>query len=87
MITLAVAVLTACHVAWLAPLFVDDHRAAETPKFRLMSLNMFDGEADPGEVAEQAARADVVILVETTPAALRALKSYGWDKRFPYALG
>ena len=57
------------------------------PKFRLMSFNMFDGEADPGEVAEQAARADVVILIETTPAALRALKPYGWDKRFPYALG
>src|SRR4029450_8918165 len=56
-ITVAVAVLTACHAAWLAPLFVDDHRAAETAKFRLMSLNMFDGEADPGEIGEQAARA------------------------------
>jgi endonuclease/exonuclease/phosphatase (EEP) superfamily protein YafD len=86
-ITLAVAVLTAGHVAWLEPLFIDDHRAAETAKFRLMSLNMYDGEADPGEVAEQAARADVVILIEATPAALRALKPYGWDKRFPYALG
>jgi endonuclease/exonuclease/phosphatase (EEP) superfamily protein YafD len=86
-ITVAVLVLTACHVAWLAPLFVDDHRAATTAKFRLMSLNMFNGEADSGEVAEQAARADVVILIETTPAALRALKPYGWDKRFPYSLG
>jgi endonuclease/exonuclease/phosphatase (EEP) superfamily protein YafD len=86
-LTVTVAVLTACHAAWLAPLFVDDHRAAATAKFRLMSFNMFDGEADPGEVAEQAARADVVILIETTPAALRALKPYGWDKRFPYALG
>jgi endonuclease/exonuclease/phosphatase (EEP) superfamily protein YafD len=86
-ITVAVAVLTACHAAWLGPLFVDDHRAAETAKFRLMSLNMLDGAADPGEVAKHAAGADVVILIETTPAALRALKSYGWDKRFPYALG
>jgi endonuclease/exonuclease/phosphatase (EEP) superfamily protein YafD len=86
-ITVAVAVLTACHAAWLAPLFVDDHRAAETAKFRLMSLNMFDGESDPREVTKQAARADVVILIETTPSALRALKAYGWDKRFPYALG
>ena len=86
-ITVAVAVLTACHAAWLLPLFVDDDRAAETAKFRLMSLNMFDGEADPDEVAKQAARADVVILIETTPDALRALKPYGWDKRFPYALG
>ena len=86
-ITLAVAVLLACHVAWLAPLFVDDHRGAATAKFRLMTFNMFDGEADLGEIAEQAARADVVILIEATPAALRALKPYDWDKRFPYALG
>jgi len=86
-ITVVVAVLTAFHVVWLAPLFVDDHRPAATAKFRLMSFNMLNGEADPGEVAEQAARADVVILIESTPAALRALKPYGWDKRFRYALG
>ena len=86
-ITGAVAVLTACHLLWLAPLFVDDHRAAATPKFRLMSLNMFDGEADSSEVAKRAAKADVVILVETTPAAVRALERYGLDKRFPYSLG
>jgi endonuclease/exonuclease/phosphatase (EEP) superfamily protein YafD len=86
-ITLGVAALTACHVAWLAPLFVDDHRAAATPVLRLMSLNVFHGEANSGEVAERAAQADVVILIETTPAALTALKSFGWDERFPYSLG
>jgi endonuclease/exonuclease/phosphatase (EEP) superfamily protein YafD len=86
-IIIVVAVLTACHLAWLAPLFIDDHRAATTPEFRLMSLNMFDGEADPAEVAEQAAGADIVILVEATPAALADLKSHGWDRRFPYSLG
>ena len=48
---------------------------------------MFDGEADPADVAEQAAHADVVILVETTPAALTALEEHGWDERFPYSLG
>ena len=32
-LTVTVAVLTACHAAWLAPLFVDDHRAAATAKF------------------------------------------------------
>lgn len=86
-VTVAVAVLTTCHLAWLAPLFVDDHRAAATPKFRLMSLNMFDGEADSSQVAERAAQADIVILVETTPDALRALERYGWDKRFPHSVG
>jgi endonuclease/exonuclease/phosphatase (EEP) superfamily protein YafD len=86
-ITVVVAILTACHLAWLGPLFVDDHRAAGTPKFRLMSLNMFNGEADSGQVAERAEKADVVILVEATPDALRALERYGWDKRFPYSVG
>jgi endonuclease/exonuclease/phosphatase family protein len=86
-ITVAVLVLTACHLAWLAPVFVADHRAAATGQFRLMTLNMFDGEADPGDVSEQAARADIVILVETTPAALTALKPHGWDRHFPYSLG
>jgi endonuclease/exonuclease/phosphatase (EEP) superfamily protein YafD len=86
-ITLGVAVLTACHVAWLAPLFVNDHRAVATPEFRLMSLNTLHGEADPRAVAKQAAQADIVILLETTPAALQTLKPFGWDKRFPYSLG
>ena len=86
-ITAAVIVLTGFHLAWLAPLFVDDHRPATAAQFRLMSLNMFNGEADSSDVAEQAAHADIVILVETTPAAVMALQRYGWDERFPYALG
>ena len=86
-ITAAVIVLTGYHLAWLAPLFVDDHRPAAAAQFRLMSLNMFNGEADSSDVAEQAAHADIVILVETTPAAVMALERYGWDDRFPYALG
>jgi Endonuclease/Exonuclease/phosphatase family len=86
-ITVVVAVLTACHLAWLAPLFVDDHRVAATHKFQLMSLNMFGGEADSTQVAERAAKADVVILVETTPDVMRALERHGWDKRFPYSVG
>ena len=60
---------------------------AATTEFRLMSLNMFNGEADSREVAKRAANADIVILVEATPAALNNLKPFGWDKRFPYSLG
>ena len=86
-ITVGVAALTACHLAWLVPLFVNDHRPAATTEFRLMSLNMFNGEADSREVAKRAANADIVILVEATPAALSNLKPFGWDKRFPYSLG
>ncbi|HEU4908295.1 MAG TPA: endonuclease/exonuclease/phosphatase family protein [Propionibacteriaceae bacterium] len=86
-ITVAVAALTTLHLAWLAPLFVRDHRVAQTAEFQLMSLNMLHGAADPQEVAERAARADIVILVEATPPALAALKPFGWDERFPYSVG
>ena len=52
-----------------------------------MSLNLHNGAADTEQVAEHAMRADMVILVEATPAALAALKPLGWDERFPYAVG
>ena len=86
-ITIAVALLALCHLAWLGPLFVNDHRAASTPKFRLMSLNMYNGGADARKVAQRAERADIVILVEATPSALQDLKPFGWDEHFPYSLG
>jgi endonuclease/exonuclease/phosphatase (EEP) superfamily protein YafD len=82
-----VALLTALHVAWLGPLFVPDHRVARTPPFTVMSLNMYAGSADPAKVAETARQADVVILVEVTPRAVRALESMGWYQRFPYSVG
>jgi endonuclease/exonuclease/phosphatase (EEP) superfamily protein YafD len=82
-----VAMLTALHVAWLGPLFVPDHRVARTPPFTVMSLNMYVGSADPAEVADTAKLADVVILVEVTPAAIRALEARGWYQRFPYSVG
>jgi hypothetical protein len=86
-ITAAVVVLAAFHLAWLGPLFVKDHRAPATEEFRLMSLNMSGSESDTQEVAQRAAQADVVILIQTSPAALIALKSFGWDQRFPFSLG
>lgn len=86
-LALAVAGLTAAHLAWLGPLFLPNHRPATTPTFTLLSLNLHNGEADPAEVAAQAVGADVVILIETTPDALRSLKPLGWDQRFPYAVG
>jgi endonuclease/exonuclease/phosphatase (EEP) superfamily protein YafD len=86
-ITVGVAALTSLHLAWLAPLFDKDHRLAATSDFVLMSLNMLHGRADPREVARYASQADIVILVEATPAALSGLKPFGWDERFPYSLG
>jgi endonuclease/exonuclease/phosphatase (EEP) superfamily protein YafD len=82
-----VALLTALHLAWLGPLFVPDQRAARTAPFTVMVLNMFAGRADPAQVADMAERADIVILVEVTPAALQALEGKAWDRRFPYSVG
>ncbi len=86
-ILLVVGALVALHVSWLAPFFVRDHRPATTPSFTVLSLNLYGGNASPGQLWAQAQRADIVILVELTPDAQRALKSLGWDQRFPYAVG
>lgn len=75
------------HLAWLGPLFVADGRPVSTPTFTVLSVNIYKGLAEPEALIAQAARADVVVLVETTPDALRALDRLGWDKRFPYAVG
>lgn len=82
-----VAALTALHASWLAPFFLSDHRAARTPTFTIMSLNLLDGRADPGQVVQVAAKADVVVLVETTPEVIAGLRRLGWSQRFPYAVG
>jgi endonuclease/exonuclease/phosphatase (EEP) superfamily protein YafD len=86
-LTAVSASLLACHVYWLAPLFIPDHRVDTTRSFTLMSLNLHNGGADPAEVAQVSATADVVVLLETTIAATQDLKQYGWDQRFPYAVG
>lgn len=84
----AVSVLgLAAHVAWLAPFFVADGRAAGSPTFTLLELNLYKGMADPDQLVRQAAVADVVVLVEATPEALGALADHGWLQRFPYAAG
>ncbi len=83
----ATAALLACHVAWLAPLFVPDSRPAATEPFTLMSLNMLGKAADSQQIMRQAATADVVVLVEATRSSLQALEELGWNQRFPYVAG
>lgn len=87
-ITSLVLILISAHVAWLAPLFVADSRPATTAEFTLLSFNLRNGSADQTTLSAQAEQADIVILIETTPAALNALKrDRNWDQRFPYAIG
>jgi endonuclease/exonuclease/phosphatase (EEP) superfamily protein YafD len=87
LVSVIVAALLALHLSWIAPLFVPDRRPATTKPFTVFSLNMHHGQADPAQVAQQASTADVVILVEATESALRALKPFEWDVRFPYSVG
>ncbi len=86
-LTMIVALLMTLHLAWLGPYFVADGRVARTQPFTVMSLNMYFGWADPAQVAETAQQADIVILAEVTPAAVQALQSSAWYKRFPYSVG
>jgi endonuclease/exonuclease/phosphatase (EEP) superfamily protein YafD len=79
--------LTAAHLVWLGPLFVPNGRPVTTEPFTVLTINIRNGEADPAALADRAAEADVVVLVETTPAAQAGLAAQGWDARFPYAVG
>ena len=69
--------LIVLHASWLAPFFVPDQRPVTSRPFTLMSLNLHAGQAASQQVAEQAQQADIVILVEVTPASLRTLESSG----------
>lgn len=82
-----VCALTGLHVSWLAPFFVADERPATTSSFTVMSLNLYAGNADSDQVWAAAQQADVVVLLELTPAAQLRLKALGWDERFPYTVG
>ena len=74
-------------LSWIAPSFVADRRAPTGPSFTVMSLNMYMGAADPRKVAERAQQADIVVLLEITPAAAGSLRAVGLDDRFPYRVG
>jgi endonuclease/exonuclease/phosphatase (EEP) superfamily protein YafD len=82
-----VVALTTLHASWLAPFFVPDRRPVSSPPFTVMSLNVQAGRAASQQVWDQAQQADIVILIEVTPASLRNLERLGWDRRFPYVVG
>ena len=81
------ALLAAGHLVWLGPLFVPNGRPVTSEPFTVLTLNLHAGAADPAVVADLANQADVVVLVETTPAAMTGLAAEGWDARFPHAIG
>lgn len=69
------------------PMFVPNSRPATTAPFTLISLNMLNGQADPAGLARQARQADIVVLIEATPAGVSRLERYDWSKDFPYSAG
>ena len=86
-LTAGVAALSTLQLSWLGPFFVADGPPAAGATFTVLSLNLYNGAADPDQIRDQAFRVDVVVLVETTPAVLEVLATSQWRERFPYAVG
>ncbi len=86
-LTLASAALLVLQLSWLAPLFVPDNRPATTRTFTVLSLNIRGELGRAEDIMTQAQTADIVVLLETTPSAIRALKAAGLDDRFAYTAG
>lgn len=86
-VVVVLAPLLAAQLAWQLPYAVPDDRAVPGPTLALLTLNTYRGEADPEQLRVAADRADVVVLVEVTPAFLDALDAAGWRARFPHDVG
>ena len=87
LVLLLVLALAGLHVWWLAPFFRADSRPTAGPSFRLMTLNVYKGNADLFGVTAAAEQADVVVLAEVTEDFLRRLETPYWRERYPYAVG
>lgn len=87
LLTLVAVLGFTLHAVWTFPLFVPDDRPATGESFSLVSLNALAGEADPEELVAAAADADVVVLLEVTPALVDDLADLGWHDRFTYSVG
>ena len=82
----AIAVATA--IATLAvqlPLYMSDQYEARSVRIRVMTVNLFLGQANPQAVVERAkASADIVAVQELTRKAARQLSAQGMDRAFPF---
>jgi endonuclease/exonuclease/phosphatase (EEP) superfamily protein YafD len=89
--TAAVAALLALHAWWLAPLFTGSNPAPahDARPLVVMNLNMYEGNADTGELlaAVHEHDVDVLVLEEISFGALRELEALGIDADYPYQIG
>lgn len=78
------------HLWWISPQFTGSApEPAADGRLQVVTMNLLKGAADPAMVVETAAveRADVLVLQEVTPDALRELDRYGLAEAFPYRAG
>jgi endonuclease/exonuclease/phosphatase (EEP) superfamily protein YafD len=79
------AVLTAALVAVQGPLFIGERAGDDGVKVRVMTANLYLGQADAATVVQTAsAHADVLAVQELTPEAVGRLSAAGLDKVFPH---
>lgn len=87
LLTLVAVLGLSLHATWTLPLFIPDDRPTAGETFTLVSLNALAGEADPRELVDASAEADVVVLLEATPDLVDDLADLGWHDRFTYSVG
>jgi endonuclease/exonuclease/phosphatase (EEP) superfamily protein YafD len=79
------AILTVIAIAVQVPLYVADPPAEPAVSVRVMTINMLYGRADAASIVATANReADVLMVQELTPEALRRLQKAGVDRAFPH---
>jgi len=72
-------------IAIQIPWYVATTPKSDSVPVRTMSMNMEYGQADPRSVADIAgAQADVLMVQELTPEAVKSLSAAGLDQSFPY---
>src|SRR4051812_40456054 len=77
--------LTIVTVAVQIPFYVAAEPRGASVAVRVMTINMWEGHADTQAIADLAdARADVLMIQEFTPDALRRLEAAGIDRIFPH---
>lgn len=84
-LAIAAFALTIASVAVELPLFTRDFESAGGVQVRVMTANIYLGQADANSIVETAnSRADILAVQELTPEAVNRLAAAGLDKTFPY---
>jgi len=94
-ITMALAALSIVGLAlqgwWISPLYVGAKPAPgpQADPFRVLTLNLDSGTADPNDVVSAAVTrgADVLVLQEVVPSTLMRMEQAGLDSAFPHRAG